>query len=134
MDFTVIALNPVADIDALVLNDSADGNAKPGAGKSKLRLVHAASQAGTVDVYITAPNDGIESLDPTIKDFMFKANTKYLEVNSGSYRVRITAPHSKTAVIDTGAVTLPSGGVFTGVALDPKPGSNDFGALLVQDR
>ncbi len=134
MDFTVIALNPVADIDALVLNDSADGNAKPGAGKSKLRLVHAASQAGTVDVYITAPNAGIESLDPTISNFMFKANTKYLEVNSGAYRVRITAPHSKTAVIDTGAVTLPSGGVFTGVALDPKPGSNAFGALLVQDR
>jgi uncharacterized surface protein with fasciclin (FAS1) repeats len=133
MDFTVIALNPVADIDALVLNDSADGNAKPGAGKSKLRLVHAASQAGTVDVYITAPNDSIANVDPTISNFMFKANTKYLEVNSGEYRVRITAPHSKTAVIDTGAVTLPSTGVFTGVALDPI-GSSSFRALLVQDR
>jgi uncharacterized surface protein with fasciclin (FAS1) repeats len=134
MDFTVIALNPVASIEALVLNDSADGNAKPGAGKSKLRLVHAASQAGTVDVYITAPTDSIDKIDPTIRNFMFKANTKYLEVNSGAYRVRITAPHSKTAVIDTGAVTLPSAGVFTGVALDPKPGTSTFGALLVQDR
>ena len=134
MDYTVIAVNPVASIEALVLNDSADGNARPGAGKSKLRLVHAASQAGTVDVYITAPDASITGIDPTIRNFAFKANTKYLELNSGTYRVRITAPHSKTPVIDTGAVALPSTGVFTGVALDPAAGSSAFTALLVQDR
>lgn len=133
-DYTVLAVGPVASIEALVLNDTADGNAAPAAGKSKLRLIHAASQAGNVDVYITAPHASIDHLSPTIAGFAFKSNTQYLEVGSGSYQVRITLPGQKQPVIDTGAVTLPSGGVFTGVALDPAPGSSAFGALLLQDR
>ncbi len=131
--YTVIALNRAAQIEALVLNDTTDGNSAPGSGKTKVRLIHGASQAGLVDVYVTAPNTDIGHVNPTIRNFAFKANTRYLELNAGSYRVRITAPHSKTPVIDTGAINLVSGGVFTGLALDPAPGSHNFGALLVRD-
>ena len=134
-DYTVLAINKVSSIAPLVLNDNADGNGKPGNGKTKVRLVHAAADpaAATVDVYITAPHANLHTRNPTIKDFAYKANSKFLEVAAGHYQVRITLPGTKTVVIDTGALNLESGKLYTGIAVDPKPGSNAFGAVLLSN-
>ena len=129
-DYTVLAVNTLAQIEALVLEDD---NGAPGDGNVKVRLVHAASQAGLVDVYITATGADISGIDPTIEDFDFKDNSGYLEVPADSYRVRITLANTKTVAIDTGELVLPAGIVRTAVALDPAPESSDFGALLLED-
>jgi Domain of unknown function (DUF4397)/Fasciclin domain len=129
-DYTVLAINKVANIGPLVLNDINDGNSKPGNGKTKVRLVHAAADpaAATVDVYITAPHSELKNTNPTIKDF-----SKFLEVAAGHYQVRITLPGTKTVVIDTGSLNLESGKLYTGIAVDPKPGTSAFGAVLLAD-
>jgi uncharacterized surface protein with fasciclin (FAS1) repeats len=134
-DYTVLAINKVANIGPLVLNDTADGNGKPKNGKTKVRLIHAAAEpaAATVDVYITAPHANLHNSNPTIKGFAYKGNSKFLEVAAGHYQVRITLPNTKTVVIDTGALNLESGKVYTGIAVDPKPGTNTFGAVLLAD-
>jgi hypothetical protein len=129
-DYTVLAVNAVAQIEALVLEDD---NAAPAAGNIKLRLVHAAVNAGLVDVYITAPGADISALEPTISDFAFKDDSGYLEVAAGDYQVRITLADTKTVAIDTGSLTLAAGVVRTAVALDPAPASADFTALLLAD-
>ena len=135
VNYTILAINKVSGIAPLVLNDNADGNSKPGNGKTKVRLVHAAAEpaAATVDVYITAPHANLHTRNPTIKDFAYKANTKFLEVAAGHYQVRITLPGTKTVVIDTGSLNLESGKIYTGIAVDPKPGSSAFGAVLLTD-
>jgi uncharacterized surface protein with fasciclin (FAS1) repeats len=134
-DYTVLAINKVANIAPLVLNDTTDGNSKPAHGKTKVRLIHAAAEpaAASVDVYITAPHANLHNATPTIKDFAYKANSKFIEVAAGHYQVRITLPGTKTVVIDTGALNLESGKRYTGIALDPKPGSIAFGAVLLTD-
>ena len=99
----------------------------------KLRLVHSAVDAGLVDIYITAPSDSIATIDPTISDFDFKDDSVYLEVAAGTYRVRITLADTKTVAIDTGSLALADGVIRTAIALDPAPGSSDFGVLLLED-
>lgn len=129
-DYTVVALNALADIEALVL---ADDNAAPASGNIKLRLVHAAQSAGLVDIYITEPSADISSLNPSIEDFDFKDFTDYLEVAAGDYQVSITLAGTKTVAIDTGTLSLVSGGIYTALALNPAPESSDFSALLLSD-
>ena len=129
-DYTVLAVNTLAQIEPLVL---VDDNTAPAEGNIKLRLVHAAVNAGLVDVYITAPGADISAIEPNISDFAFKADSGYLEVPAGDYQVRVTLADTKTVAIDTGALTLPAGIVRTAIALDPAPGSSDFTALLLAD-
>ncbi|MDX1696218.1 MAG: DUF4397 domain-containing protein [Ketobacteraceae bacterium] len=129
-DYSVLALNTLSEIEALVL---ADDNSAPAEGSVKVRLVHAASQAGLVDVYVTAPGADIGAIDPTIEDFAFKEDSGYLEVPAGDYRVRVTLADTKTVAIDTGTLSLGAGIVRTAIALDPEPGGSEFGALLLED-
>lgn len=128
-DYTVLAVNTVAQIEPLIVEDN---NTAPADGNIKVRLIHGASQAGLVDIYIIAPGADISGLDPAIEDFAFKDNSGYLEVPAGNYQVRITLADTKTVAIDSGALTLAAGVVRTAVALDPPPGG-DFGALLLED-
>ncbi|WP_369600159.1 DUF4397 domain-containing protein [Hahella sp. SMD15-11] len=130
-DYTVIALGPLASIEALVLQDD---NTAPAAGNIRVRVVHAASQAGDVDVYITAPGADLSSSTPTLEDFSFKANSGYLEVPAGDYQVRVTLANTLTVAIDTGTLTLEDGKVYSAIARDPAPSASDFGVILLTDR
>jgi predicted small secreted protein len=128
--YTIVALGTIATADdtgadprplePLVLTDA---EVAPAAGKTKLRLIHGASlvAAKTVDVYITAPAADIATATATKAGFNYKDNSGYLEVAAGSYRVRITAPGTKTVLIDTGTtgVALADGKLYTGIAVNP---------------
>lgn len=129
-DYTVIAADRVAQIGPLVLEDD---NTPPAAGQVRVRLVHGAPSAGLVDVYVTAPGASLTAAAPTIAGFAFKDASGYLEVPAGDYRVRITLAGTKTVAIDSGALSLAAGQVRTAIALDPAPGTNGFGALLLAD-
>ncbi len=130
MDYTIAAVNSLNNIEPIVL---VDDNTPPAAGNVKVRLIHAAPSAGLVDIYITAPGDGIAAISPTISNFDFKDNSGYLEVPAGDYRVRITLATTKTVAIDTGTLSLADGQIRTAFAVDPAPGSADFGVILLAD-
>lgn len=129
--YTVLAVDRVSMIGALVLEDD---RSAPAAGNVRVRLVHAAPSAGDVDVYVTPPGADLNTATPTIAGVAFKAASAYLEVPAGAYQVRITLAGTKTVAIDTGALSLTAGTVATGVAVDPRPGTSAFGALLLADR
>jgi Domain of unknown function (DUF4397) len=128
--YTIVALGTIATTDdtgadarllePLVLTDT---EAAPASGKTKIRFVHAASlvAAKTVDVYVTAADAALSTATATKANFNYKDNSGYLEVPAGSYRVRITAPGSKTVLIDTGATGVPlaDGKLYTGIAVNP---------------
>ena len=129
-DYTVIALNSVANIEALVL---ADDNTAPADGAVKVRLVHGAQQAGTVDIYIVEPGADISDAEPTVSGFEFKDDTGYLEVPADDYQVLITVGNTKQVAIDTGTLSLAAGVVRTAIAVDPEASEADFGVVLLQD-
>lgn len=140
--YTIIALNTPEKLQAAVETDDLTA---PTSGNCKLRVVHASTAAGPVDVYVTAPGVNIKDprnpVTPVLSNFTFGTVTKYLEVPAGSYEVRVTATGDPSAVaIDTGTAGVPltAGDIYTAVALDPNPNSNPPGTeptlLLTQDQ
>lgn len=140
--YTIIALNTPAQLQALIENDDLT---PPTSGDFKLRVVHASTLAGPVDVYVTAPGVSITDpknpVTPVLSNFTFGTVTSYLDVPAGTYEVRVTVAGKPSEVaIDTGAsgLQIPAGNIYTAVALDPNPSSNPPGTaptlLLTQDQ
>ena len=138
--YTVIAWNTPAKLQAKISNDNLT---PPPSGDFKIRVVHAAITAGNVDVYVTAPGAVIDDLKhpvtPTLSNFAFGTVTSYLNVPTGTYEIRVTPTgHPSTVVIDTGSkgTMIPSGSIYTAVALDPDPNTSGstFSLLLSQDQ
>lgn len=127
-DYTVIATNVLAAIEALVL---VDDRSLPGDEAVSVRVVHGAVNAGLVDVYVTGPDDELEA--PLLEDFDFKDVTGYLTIPSGTYRVRVTPAGTTDVVIDTGALDLPANTVLTVIAVEAEGGGAPFGVLPLVD-
>ncbi len=125
---TVLATGLAATIQPLVL---ADDRTPPGPGLAKVRIVHGAPSAPTVDVYVTAPGAGLSS--PTLTAVPFTGYSDYLQVPAGDYRVRITPTGTQTVAIDTGTLTIPDGSVLTAIAVDAVGAGAPFDVLLLND-
>jgi hypothetical protein len=120
--YTILAADRLASIAPIVVNDPDEG---PGSGNTRVRLVHASPSAGTVDIYVTAPDAPLPGT-PTLASVPFKAVSDALTVPSGQYRVRITpAGNPGVIAIDTGALTFPSNSALVAVALDAAGGGED---------
>lgn len=117
---TVIAVDAVADIEPLVVSESA---AEPGSDEVGVTVVHASPAAdgatATVDVYVTDPSTDINSAAPALS-FAYREDVDAGTLPAGMVRVRATVGGTKTVVYDSGSVDL---GPFAGqqlmiVALD----------------
>lgn len=128
-DYTIVNLGIFPNISLLALTDN---NTAPTSGQFKLRVVHASPSAGPVDVYITAPGGSISGM-PVVDDLQFgQVTPNYLQLAPGSYEVQIT-PHGSTHAVITEAFSPTAGNVYSAFALDPAPGSNNFGLLVTTD-
>jgi hypothetical protein len=129
-DYTVIASGFAASIQAWVL---VDDNTPPMSGNTKVRLVHNAPSAGSVDIYVTAPGADLATATPVLTAVPFAAASPYLEVGAGTYQVRICPAATKIVAIDSGSLTLASGQIRTAIALDAPGGGSPFSAVVLSD-
>ena len=126
--YSVVAVNLVANLDAIVLVDNVD---VPAEGETRIRIVHGAPSAPTVDIYATGPDDPLGS--PTLVDVPYLAVADDLTVSAGTYRVRITPADTTDVAIDTGGVQLESETAYTAIAVDAVGGGGPFDVLLLVD-
>jgi hypothetical protein len=104
--FTVAALGPVANIQAKVFEDDLT---PPAAGKSKIRVIHAADGVGAVDV-------GVKDGDVLFPRLDAGAISTYLEVPAGQYALQVRATGTQESLFDK-TVTVNASGIYTIAAL-----------------
>lgn len=106
-EYTVIAVNALAAIEAIVAEDARN----PIANKVKIRMVHASPDAPAVDVKL---NSG--SGPAVFSNVVFKGITNYVEVDAGAYTFVVTPAGSTTEVVKFNQVSVSNGQVFSVVA------------------
>ncbi len=104
MNYDVIAVNTVADIETMVLQD--DGKLMD-ASQVRVRVAHLAAAAPEVNVFVTAPGADLAGA-AELGSFAFKETLGPVEVDAGNYQIRVTLADN-TVVFDSGEVPLMGG-------------------------
>lgn len=128
-NYTVIAWGDTGAASHIVL---AEAEAAPTtANKAKILVMNLAAGAGTVDVYMTKNVDNLTDVSPDVAVLTAGRTDSYREVDSGAYRLRVTATGSKTDLrLDVPTVTLETGKVHV-LMLTSAPSSAMVNALLM---
>lgn len=114
-EYSVVAVGKLANIEPLVLAD----DQRSVATHAKLRVVHGATNAAGVDVYLTAAGDADISDDtPVLAGVDFKGDSGYLPVAGGTYTLTVTPTGTQTAAIGPLEITLSNNEVYTAIATD----------------
>jgi hypothetical protein len=85
-----------------------DSSSEPGDNKIKVRMIHAAAGVPALDVYLTSTSEDISGINPTLSATAYKANSSFLELASGTYKLRLTTNGTKDVVYESDALTLNS--------------------------
>ena len=131
VDHTVIAVGSATTATALVVTDN---NTAPAAGNVKIRAVNAATAAGNVDVYVTAPGADISAIAPTFAAVAPRTASAYLERAAGAIQVRFTTAGTKTVVRDVSLGTVAAGAIRTVVLLEAAAGGTPLTSAVLTDR
>jgi Domain of unknown function (DUF4397) len=129
---TVVVEGLSANVSGLVLTDN---NTAPAAGTAMLRLVNAAPNMGTADVYLVAAGSSLISGQPTVPQLAYGAVSSYqtLTIPTTSttqvFSVFFTKLGTTQAVLATGPITFSSGQNRTLVALNSLNGGFTFVTL-----
>lgn len=113
MEYSVLAVGALADIEPLLLND----NNRKVATEAKVRLVHASTLAGNVDIYVVAAGASIANAAPAFSNIPFKADTGYVSLAAGNYDVIVAPTGTKIEAIKA-TLSFANGMVYTAVARD----------------
>lgn len=96
----------IAGADSIVYNRNLTGDEdRPDAGYILVRTANLAARGQTVDVYITAPTATIAGSTPTFSAVSLGTVSSYIQLDQGSYRVRVTPNSSRTVIYDSGTFT-----------------------------
>ena len=117
--YTAVAYGWQGALKSNLIDDSVDA---ADSGKTKLTVLNTASDAGTLDVYLTASGDDLEASTPVASGVSGGASSSITSVTAGTYRLRVTANEDTDDVrLDVSGVVLASTGVVT-LVLMPGPG------------
>lgn len=113
-DYTVVAVNTLANIEPIVL---VDNNSTPAAGKAHVRFVHASPDAPAVDIAVA--NGG-----PVLfSNVAFKEVGDYLPVDAGTYDLEVRLAGTSTVALSVPGLRLNDRTVYTVFAMGLAGGS-----------
>ena len=115
--------------------DQLDDNAtEPDSGKTRLRVFNAASDAGALDVYLTADTDPLADAVAQQAGAAVGSATNFATLNAGTWRLRVTGAGAKSDLrLDIGGLVLGSRQVVTLVLTPGSGGVLVNSLLLVQE-
>jgi Domain of unknown function (DUF4397) len=118
-DTTILAADFSFSLSTVVLSDD---NSAPASGNVKMRLVNAAPDLGTADVYIVSPGTDVNTVSPSISSLGFGAASEYQNMAAANYEIIWTAAGQKIRQIDSGSLSLAAGQIRTFVSLNSPTG------------
>jgi len=122
-DYTVVAVNTLANIEPLVLEDD---NGWVWGRKARVRFVHASPDAPAVDIRAV---DG-----PFLfQDIEFKGVGDYVTVPAGTYDLEVQIAGTGDTVLSVPGVTLKRGTTYTAFAVGLAGGTPALSVLLSVD-
>ena len=117
--YTILLGDTAANLQQTVLRDQ---NTPAPAGQVALRILDQAPSTGPVDVYLVPPGATLASTPPLLAAQSFGANSGYLNLPAGAYRVLLyPAGATPTIPLHTGPlVSYPAGAARTLILLDQR--------------
>jgi hypothetical protein len=107
--YTVLALGKLANIKGQLL---ADTSKTPPAGHARVRIVHAATDIGTVDIYASG------STSPALTDQYF-GSADYVNIPAGTYTFDVTPAGASKVVATSQQLKFEPGWVYSLVLYQP---------------
>jgi uncharacterized protein (UPF0262 family) len=123
-EYSLLAVGELANIEPLLLTD----NNRKVATEAKVRLVHASTLAGNVDIYVVAAGASIANAMPAFSNVPFKADTGYVSLAAGTYDVIIAPTGTKTEAIKA-TLTFANAMIYTAIARDGAGLSSPLGVI-----
>ena len=128
---TLLAYATADTLKTVFLTDS---EAAPSSGTAKLRIFNASTEAGSLDVYVTASDATLADSSPTASSLAGERFSSYSEISAGSYRIRVTGYGDKSDLrLDLDAVTLASQQIST-LVLTTTPGGVLVNGLFIEQK
>lgn len=109
--YTVVAYGALGDVATALVEENASAAAS---GQARLMVLNAAPDAGSVDIYLTAATDSLDTASPVASGVAGGNAVGYATVNAGTYRLRVTAAGDKSQLrFDAPGLVLSSAQVAT---------------------
>lgn len=107
--YTVVALPGATAAEVLLIDDPFEKGLL--SNKARVRTLNASFNAQNVDIYLTMPAIDINSVGPNFSNVGYKqaspaSGVDSVDMDGGTYRLRITTAGTKTVIFDSGALTL----------------------------
>lgn len=129
-NYTLIAYGFSGATRVSQLQESQDA---PDSGKAKVLALNLAPDAGSLDIYITTSDAALTDSSPFYSGLQGAAGSGYIQINSGTYRVRVTGVGNKNDLrLDIPAVTFDSASVNSLIFSATSSGTLVNGTKLVQ--
>ncbi|MBK1711645.1 DUF4397 domain-containing protein [Rubrivivax gelatinosus] len=109
--YTILAWGPVGDLDWLQLDET---TSDPDDDQSKVRVFNGATDAGVLDVYVMGADDTLADSVATQSAAAVGTLNDFIKIDSGTWRVVVTASGSKSDVrLDVSDIVFGDGKVYT---------------------
>ncbi|KAA5548718.1 DUF4397 domain-containing protein [Adhaeribacter rhizoryzae] len=124
-NYSVFAINNLANIEALVLNDNLTA---PASGKAHVRFVHLSPDAPAVDI-------AVKNGPVLFSNRSFKSASDFTPVDATTYNLEVRLAGTNTVVLDLPGVALQNGKIYTvfarGYVAPPAGNTNTLGAQVI---
>ncbi len=125
--YTIIAQDSAGVVVPQVLDDT---NAVVAAGKSKLRVIHSATQAPAIDIWRTQPD--FQTLIQVMFPFAYQAASPYLESDPGDWSIVVTPEGQTDTLYSSGPINVGVGKLVTVVIID-NTAAGGINAVVIPD-
>jgi len=129
--YTVVAYGWSSGLKSAILTEN---EATPSSGYAKFRIFNTATDAGSLDVYLTSESTSLDSSTPVASSVSGGSfnSAGYLSVTPGTWRLRATSASSTTDVrLDLSSLTLSNQGIYT-LILVPTKGGVMVNSIMMQ--